>query len=440
MQTKRVYIHTLGCPKNEVDSETIAGILRRDGWTIAPSAEESDLILVNTCGFIDDAKEESIGAILEAGRAKGTRKLLVAGCLAERSGAELLREMPEIDALAGVRSLEAVGRAARALFADRPARAPRAAEEPDDPDSIGEGRLPLGSSHTAYLKIAEGCDRPCSFCSIPLIRGRQRSRSLESLEREARILAARGARELVLVAQETTAYGNDLGDRATLPALIDRLAAIEGIPWVRVLYTYPSEIDNSLIERLADGRACRYLDVPVQHASDRMLQAMRRGMSGRAVRTIIGKLRARVPGIALRSSLLVGFPGETDEDFEELLRFAEEAAFEHLGVFRFSRQEGTEAAALPDPVPEELARERAQTLLDLQERIVDAGTARFVGRTLPVLVDSEDEEGVWGRTERDAPEIDGAVLLPAGAGAPGDFLEVRITGAAGSTLFAEPRG
>ncbi|MFH1681135.1 MAG: 30S ribosomal protein S12 methylthiotransferase RimO [Candidatus Eisenbacteria bacterium] len=440
MPTNRVFIHTLGCPKNEVDSEVMAGILRRDGWEIAEAAEEADLILINTCTFIDDAKEESIGAVLEAGRAKGARKLLVAGCLAERYGADLLREVPEIDGLTGVRSLHAVGRAARKLFEISPRRAPDSANGDGDPDRIGEGRLPLGRSHTAYLKIAEGCDRPCAFCSIPAFRGPLRSRSIGSLEREARSLAARGARELVLVAQETTAYGKDLGDGSGLPALIDRLHRIEKIRWVRVLYAYPSEIGGALIERLADGRACRYLDIPAQHASDRMLRAMRRGMSGSTVRGALERLRTRVPGIALRSSLLVGFPGETDADFDELLRFAEEAAFEHLGVFRFSPQEGTEAASLPNPVPDDLAEERMRMLLDLQERIVERRTRGLIGRSIEVLVDGEDEEGVWARSESDAPEIDGAVILPRGSGAPGDFLRARITGAAGPVLFAETGG
>jgi ribosomal protein S12 methylthiotransferase len=434
----RVYIHTLGCPKNEVDSEGMAGLLRREGMEIVRTPEEADLIVVNTCAFIDDAKEESIGAILEAGRDKGPRKLLVAGCLAESHGDELLASMPEIDGVVGVRALHTVASRARAILRRGPARGLASVPESNDPDRIGEGRFPLGPSHTAYLKIAEGCDRTCAFCSIPAFRGPLSSRSPGSLVREAHTLAARGAREIVLVAQETTAYGKDLGGDASLPLLIDRLAEIEGIRWVRVLYAYPSAVDDALIDRLADGRASAYLDMPVQHVSDAVLRRMRRGTPGRVVRETVARVRERAPGAALRTSLLVGFPGETDADFEELLAFAREAAFEHLGVFRFSPQEGTEAAALRDPVPEAVARERAQRLLDLQETIVEDRARRALGTRPLVLVDREDEEGVWGRTEADAPEIDGAVLLPRGSASAGDFLHVHITEASGATLFGEP--
>ncbi|RPJ43824.1 MAG: MiaB/RimO family radical SAM methylthiotransferase, partial [Candidatus Latescibacterota bacterium] len=287
-------------------------------------------------------------------------------------------------------------------------------------------------------KIAEGCDRPCAFCSIPSFRGGLRSRSIDSLEREALGLALRGARELVLVAQDTTAYGSDLPDRASLATLLDRLARVEGPRWRRVLYAFPSAVDEALIERIAGGAACRYLDMPIQHVSDSVLRSMRRGMSGRLVRETVGRLLERVPGIALRTSVLVGYPGESDRDFEELRRFVGEGAFRHLGVFRFSPQEGTPAADLPDAVPDEVVLGRQQELLDLQEETVRARNASWTGRTIEVLVDGEDGEGTWARTEGDAPEIDGAVLLPPGSGAPGDFLRVRVAGAAGATLFAEP--
>jgi ribosomal protein S12 methylthiotransferase len=437
MRRKKVYIRTLGCPKNEVDSEVIAGLLLREGIEVTSDPEEADLLLINTCTFIDDAKDESIEAVLEAGRVKGKRKLLVAGCLAERYGDELLRELPEADAIVGVRSLYETGARARALLAGRGGCEPHGPGA-DGTDRAGEERLALGVSHTAYLKIAEGCDRPCAFCSIPSFRGGLRSRSSSSLEREARGLVLRGARELVLVAEDTAAYGSDRGGGESLATLLDRLAAIEGARWLRILYAYPSAVDDSLIDRLANGPACRYLDMPIQHVSDSVLRAMRRGMSGRAVREVVGKLRERVPGVALRTSVLVGYPGETEGDFEELARFVEESAFRHLGVFRFSPQEGTAAAALPEAVPEELARERAQRLLDLQEGIVEKRNAELLGTTTLVLIDAEDEEGTWARTEADAPEIDGAVLLPRGGGDPGDFVRVRIDGAAGETLFARP--
>ncbi|MFH1278359.1 MAG: 30S ribosomal protein S12 methylthiotransferase RimO [Candidatus Eisenbacteria bacterium] len=433
---RKVYIHTLGCPKNEVDSEVMAGILARRGLETTDSIDEADLLLVNTCTFIDDAKEESIQAILEAGEAKGKRKLLVTGCLAERYGNELRKEIPEIDGLVGVRSLHRVGEEAERLLGGLPVCDP--AEASGDENRLGPGRSLLGPVHTAYLKVAEGCDRPCAFCSIPSFRGGLASRTLDSLEREARGLALRGAKEIVIVGQETTAYGKDLGEDASLATLLDRLHPIEGLRWVRILYAYPTAVEDDLIERLAAGKACRYIDVPIQHVSDSLLRAMRRGTSGKGVRETIRRLREGVPCIAIRTSLLVGFPGESSEDFDELRRYVEETAFDRLGVFRFSPQEGTVAATLPDPVPEEVALERQQILTDLQEAIADERGRALVGTRTEILVDEADEKGVWGRTESDAPEIDGAVFLPGVTAKPGDFLHVRITEAGGSTLIAEP--
>lgn len=432
---RKVYIHTLGCPKNEVDSEVMAGILARRGLETTDSVDDADLLLVNTCTFIDDAKEESIQAILEAGEAKGDRKLLVTGCLAERYGDELRNEIPEIDGLVGVRSLHKVGDEADRLLGGLPVCDP--AESSGDGNRLGPGRAGLGPVHTAYLKIAEGCDRPCAFCSIPSFRGGLASRTLDSLEREARGLALRGAKEIVLVGQETTAYGKDLGDGTALALLLDRLHEVDGLRWVRLLYAYPTAVGDDVIERLAAGKGCRYIDVPIQHVSDSVLRNMRRGTSGAGVRETIRRLREGVPGIAIRTSLLVGYPGETEEDFDELRRYVEETAFDRLGVFRFSSQEGTAAATLPDPVPEEVALERQQILTDIQETIADERGRALVGARTEILVDEADGKGVWGRTEADAPEIDGAVFLPGAAAKPGDFIHVRIVEAGGSTLIAE---
>lgn len=431
----KVHIVTLGCPKNEVDSEVMAGLLRRSGMEIVADPEESDLILVNTCTFIDDAKEESVGTILEIAGAKGERRLLVTGCMAEQYGEELLKEIPEIDSVLGVRSLDRVAEDVSRILG-RPGR--KGGVPSEGHDRIGEKRALLGPSHTAWLKIAEGCGRKCSFCTIPSFRGdRSVSRSPESLVREANALAGRGAKEICLISQETTSYGNDLPGDVSLASLIDSLSLIESVRWLRILYAYPSTIGDVLIQRIVEGKICRYIDIPVQHISDRILRSMKRGMTGRDIRTVLERLRTGVPGIALRTSVLVGYPGETKEEFRCLRDFLEEFAFDHLGIFRFSPQEGTVAAGLPDPVPDEVALERHQELTDLQERIVQERNDARIGSETEILVDSVDEEGVWGRTESDAPEIDGAVLIPRGDAEPGDFLRVRITEAGGSLLVAE---
>ncbi|MBN1825908.1 MAG: 30S ribosomal protein S12 methylthiotransferase RimO [Candidatus Eisenbacteria bacterium] len=436
----KVYILTLGCPKNDVDSEAMAGILAREGLEATDDPERADLIVVNTCTFIDEAKEESIEAILDAGAAKGGRKLLVTGCMAERYGAELMREMPEIDGVIGVRSLHLVGVEARRLLEGEDGGDTERALPAPDPDRIGEGRIPLGAKHTAYLKIAEGCGRTCTFCSIPSFRGtRLESRPAESLEREARALAARGARELVLVAQETTAWGRDLGEPAGLAGLIDRLAEVREVRWIRVLYGHPETVDDLLLDRLASGAACRYLDVPIQHVSDRMLRLMGRGMTGDDLRRKIARIRERAPEITLRSEIMVGFPGESEADFFELRNYIAETAFDRLGVFRFSPQEGTAATRLPDPVPEETARERHQELVTLQEEILEERGRRLVGARLDVMVDGGDEDGLWARSEADAPDIDGAVLIPGESAPAGTFLEVEITEAGGALLVARRR-
>jgi len=433
---RKVFIVTLGCPKNEVDSEVIAGILRREGMEIVLSPEDADLIIVNTCTFIDEAKEESIETILEVGSGKGKAKLLVAGCLAERYGEELLREMPEIDGLVGLRDVARIGAVAQDILGGSPVSDPARWS-----DENGRGEIRAGGvrKHSVYLKIAEGCDRPCAFCSIPSFRGSLRSRSLDSLLRETALLAERGAREVVLVGQETTAYGRDLGNGTSLATLVDGLSEVPGIRWVRILYAYPTAVDDALIELLAGGRACRYLDMPIQHISDPLLRRMQRGTPARVIRETVEKLRRRVPGITLRTSVMVGFPGEGEEDFDELRRFLEETRFERLGVFRFSPQEGTAAAGLPGAVPEEVAEERRQVLVDLAEETLEENGLAAVGEDREVIVDDTGSDGLWCRTEADAPEIDGAVLLPGAEGKPGDFLDVRIIDSRSSILIGERR-
>ncbi len=433
---KKVFIHTLGCPKNEVDSEVMAGIFQRDGLAIAATPEEADLVVVNTCSFIDTAKQESIDAILEAGQDKGHRKLLVTGCLAERYGDELLREIPEIDGLVGVRALQTVGAAAQRVLKGSPVCDRDLAWLAEEQDPLSEARLSLGTAHSAYVKIAEGCNRPCAFCSIPSFRGKLASRTVPSLVQEMRGLALRGASEIILIGQETTAYGNDRNDGSSLPALFDEIMTIEDLRWVRLMYAYPSAVSDELIDRLGQGNICSYLDMPIQHASTSVLKNMRRGMSGNVIRETVARLRERVPGLTLRTTVMVGFPGETDADVAELIEFVKEARFDHLGVFPFSPQEDTHAATLPDPVPEDVARDRQQMVLDAQEEIAYARTQRLVGTTQTVLIDEFIDGETHARTEMDAPEIDGVVTIPGYAGAPGTYLEVEIEEAYGPTLVA----
>lgn len=430
-----VFIHTLGCPKNEVDSDVMAGLFAEEGLRVVDDAGSADLIVVNTCCFIDEAKEESIEAIIEAGRLKGDGKLLVTGCLAERYGDELREEMPEIDDIVGVKSLRKTGEVAGRMLATSPV----CDRETDwkNIDLISEGRQSLGTAHTAYIKISEGCDRPCAFCSIPSFRGGMASRSLNSLQREAKRLADLGAREAVLIGQETTAYGNDLHDGSSLPMLLDRMRTIDQLRWVRLLYAYPTGVTAELVDRLGRDNICRYIDMPVQHVSTEVLRRMRRGTSGDQVRRCIDTIRSSPHDITIRSTVLVGFPGETEKDLQQLADFVREIRFNHLGVFRFSPQEDTAAASLDDPIPVDVAKERQQEILDIQNSVMEERGAERIGSRHTVIIDEIREGETWCRTEGDAPEIDGVVILSGIAGAPGDFLEVEIEDARGPVLFGE---
>ncbi len=433
-----VFIHTLGCPKNEVDSDVMAGLFEREGLCVVESAEGADLLVVNTCCFIDEAKEESIDAIIEAGKLKGGGKLLVTGCLAERYGDELREEMPEIDDLVGVKSIEKAGEVAGRMLSTTPV-CDRDADW-GSADRISEGRSSLGTAHTAFIKIAEGCDRPCAFCSIPSFRGGLASRTPESLEREARRLAGLGAKEAVLIGQETTAYGSDLPGGPSLTALLDRMRTIDELRWVRLLYAYPTGVTSELVDRLGRDNICRYIDMPVQHVSTGVLRRMRRGMSGDEVRRTVDTIRSAVNDITLRSTVLVGFPGETDEDFRQLADFVRDTRFNHLGVFHFSAQEDTVAASLDGALPEDIAMERKQEILDIQNSVMEErGTGR-IGERQTVLVDEIRDGEAWCRTEGDAPEIDGVVIVPDADCAPGDFLEVEIDDSRGPVLFGKKVG
>jgi ribosomal protein S12 methylthiotransferase len=439
----RVHFRSLGCPKNQLDSEVMLGSLALAGYAIAERLEDAEVAIVNTCSFIESAREESIEAILavadlrESGRLKG---LIVTGCLPQRYGAELAKELPEVDAFVGTGRFQDIAPILDDALAGRSRGVYVEAGRTHLYDER-DPRLPIGARHSAYVKIAEGCNRPCAFCAIPGIRGRFQSRRPESLLAEARQLAASGARELNLVAQDSTAWGWDLPGRPTLGSLLRALDEVEGLDWIRLLYVYPSAVTDELIEALAGGRrVLPYVDVPLQHASDGMLRAMKRGTTAAQQRELVARLRARIPGVTLRTTFIVGFPGETEEDFETLCDFVCEARFDRVGVFRYSDEEGTAARAYPGKVPRAVARERHRRLMALQRGLMAARLGELVGSVAPVLVDEAGRRVSRGRLASQAPEIDGVVILR-GEAKTGELVPARITGVRGGVdLEAELAG
>ncbi len=419
---------SLGCAKNHVDSEIMLGVLDRQGYRLVADPDEAETVIVNTCGFIEDARQESIDAILDAAARKSdgrapVRQLLVAGCMANRYGQELQAEIPEIDGFVDLDSLRQVGRLVQ--LGGAPAAAPSASHLVFD---HRDSRL-LTTSGYAYLKVAEGCNNPCTFCAIPVWRGRLRSRAMDSLVAEARDLVARGAQELVLVAQDTTRYGEDLGyGRHGLARLVEALLAGTEAEWIRFLYAYPTTLDDALLELMAaEPRVASYLDMPLQHSSRRILRAMRRGGTADRYRRIFERARELDPEVSLRTTFIVGFPGEDEAAFEDLLDFVTEVRFDHLGAFVYSRESDTPSAALPGQVPRQLAEERRERLLDVQRSIALERRRRLVGRTLPMLVEGpceETEHLLSARHQGMAPEVDGRVLINdivgGAAGADGD--------------------
>ena len=424
---------SLGCDKNLVDSEEMLGMLAADGHEIVDDEDEAEVIIVNTCCFIGDAKEESVNTILEMAEKKkaGTCKvLIVTGCMAQRYKKEISEEIPEVDAILGTTSYGEISKAVKE------AQAGRHFEEYKSidflPDISGKRMLTTGG-HFAYLKIAEGCDKHCTYCIIPKLRGSYRSVPMEQLVKEARSLAEKGVKELILVAQETTLYGVDLYGKKSLHILLKELAKIKGIRWIRILYCYPEEIYDELIETIRDEKKiCHYLDIPIQHASDRILKRMGRRTSKQELIDIIGKLRKEIPDIVLRTTLITGFPGETEEDHEELKEFVDEMEFDRLGVFTYSPEENTPAAEMADQVPEEVKEERRDELMELQQEIsYDRGQDR-IGQELLVMIEGKvaDESAYIGRTYGDAPKVDGYIFVQTGELLmTGDFAKVRVTGA-----------
>ncbi len=452
---QRIYFVSLGCPKNQVDTELMLGQVQAAGHALVDAPEAADVIVVNTCAFIDAAKEESVDTILELAQHKqsGARQLVVTGCLAQRYADELARDIPEIDHLLGSADFPSIagvlGRAPAPAGRGRgrgKARLPviQVAETPSYIYDHDAPRVRIGARHSAYVKIAEGCDRPCAFCIIPKLRGPQRSRAIDDIVAEVRALAADGAVEVNLIAQDLTRYGWDAGSspesRATLAQLLRALGPVDGVAWIRLHYTFPSAFDDELIDAIAsEPRVVKYIDVPLQHISDAMLKRMRRGHSGRVTRELVARLRARIDGVVLRTTFIVGHPGETAAEFDELCAFVADAKFDRAGAFTYSVEPGTVSALLPHRVDPEVAAERQQTLMEIQRQISRARGEAMVGREIDVLVEgvsSESEYLMEGRWYGQAPGIDGVTYLADGQVPPGSLVRARVTQASDYDLAA----
>ena len=438
--TKILFI-SLGCDKNLVDSERMLGYLEGEGYQFTDAEEEADVIVVNTCCFINDAKEESIETILEMARYRREgkcRALIVAGCLAQRYQKEIQEEIEEVDAVLGTTTYDAIAETVEQVLGGR--KEMRLQDIDRLVPSGGERILTTGG-HYAYLKIAEGCDKHCTYCIIPRVRGRFRSVPMEELVAEAQRLAAKGVKELILVAQETTLYGVDLYGEKRLPKLLKALCKISGLRWIRVQYCYPEEITEELIAVIREEeKICHYLDLPVQHASDKILKRMGRKTSQADLRRIIGRLREEIPDICLRTTLITGFPGETQEDHEELMAFVEECEFDRLGVFTYSAEEDTPAAGMPEQVEEEVKEELQAELMELQQEIAFEKAEDMKGRELTVFIEGQvaDENAYVARTYRDAPGVDGYLFINTEEMLmSGDFARVRVTGALEYDLIGE---
>ena len=432
MATERVHLISLGCPKNRVDSEVMVGKLHQGDFEMVDSPEEADVIIVNTCSFIQPATEESVDTVLEMAGYKTTgscKKLVVTGCMVQRYGKALEDELPEVDHFLGTGEYHRIDE----VLSARGSAAPRSFV--DTPMYIHDELAPRLNSwkpHSAYLKISEGCDHRCAFCIIPTLRGKMRSRTIPSLVTEARRLAGQGVREINIVSQDSTAYGRDLKDGTDLGGLLRALAQVEGLDWIRLHYAYPIGLPESLLRAIAEEpKVVSYLDMPLQHASGPMLKAMRRGITRAGQERILERVRRFVPDVAIRTTFIVGFPGETDEDFEVLVDFVKSQRFDRVGVFTYFQEDGTDAAKLPDQVPEEVKLARQARLMEVQREISRERNEALVGRTIDVLIDGpadEDERVLVGRSASQAPEVDGQVFLdapPSDAG-PGQLRKVRI--------------
>ena len=432
---------SLGCDKNLVDSEVMLGLLDKKGYKIVDEESEADVIVINTCCFINDAKEESVQTILEMAEYKKEgrlKALIVTGCLAQRYQQEILDEIPEVDAVLGTTSYDKITEAVEEALAGN------GHVEVTDINAlplVDEKRLVTTGGHFAYLKIAEGCDKHCTYCIIPKLRGNYRSVPMERLIKEAEDLADQGVKELILVAQETTVYGQDIYGEKSLHKLLKELCKISGIRWIRILYCYPEEIDDNLIQAIKEEpKICHYLDLPIQHASDEILKRMGRRTSKKQLVEIIGKLRSEIPDIALRTTLITGFPGESEANHEELMGFVDEMEFDRLGVFTYSPEEDTPAADMPEQIEESVKEDRQAELMELQQDIAFDKAEDMVGSEVLMMVEGKvaDENVYVGRTYKDAPNVDGLIFVHTDAELiTGDFAKVKVTGALEYDLIGE---
>jgi len=443
--SKTVRMISLGCPKNLVDSEVMLGLLKEKGW-VPSLKDEADVVIINTCSFIREAKEESIATILSMAAAKGKgdfRHLVVTGCLPQRYGKELLPELPEVDLFLGTGEVNQVAD----LLAKSLREQPRRKQFISPPNYLYNHHTPRLLSTTpgsAYIKIAEGCSNCCSYCVIPRIRGKLRSRAIPSVLKEAEGVVSQGIKEVNLIAQDITVYGQDLKDRTDLVHLLRGLVKIEGLKWIRLLYAHPGHITPELIGLIRqEEKICKYLDLPLQHINDHLLKAMNRPVSKKQIQELLILLRKEIPGLVLRTSLMVGFPGETEKRFQELFDFVQGAQFDHLGVFRYSREEGTKAAAMKGRVPEKVKEERYHQIMRRQRKISLRKQKEKVGLRVPVLVERPGETpGILGegRTQGQAPEVDGVVFLQKGKVKPGEMVEAIITAATAYDLYGQIPG
>ncbi|MBU5635689.1 30S ribosomal protein S12 methylthiotransferase RimO [Geomonas sp. Red69] len=439
---EKVSLVSLGCPKNLVDAEVMLGYLSKDEYEVTTDEMQADIIVVNTCSFIKEAKQESIDTILDLADRKHDARcklLIVTGCLPQRYQEELAKELPEVDIFIGTGDYPRIAE----IVAEKKGTDAQLCYT-GDPNFVYNDELPrLQSSphYTAYLKIAEGCSNNCSYCVIPSLRGAHRSRPFATLMAEAKSLVAAGVKELNLIAQDITAYGRDLPEQPSLELLVQELAKLEGLKWIRLLYAYPDGVRDSLIELIKnEPKVCKYLDLPIQHISDPVLKNMKRRSGEADIRALIAKLRKEIPDIAIRTSLIVGFPGETNEDFKTLLQFVEETRFDRLGVFCYSREEGTPAAEMPDQVSERVKRERHKKLMRTQARVSFKHNRTLVDSEEDVLVEGYSEETellLKGRSSRQAPDVDGQVYITAGNANVGDIVRLKITDSSDYDLIGE---
>ena len=437
----RIMFVSLGCDKNLVDTEMMLGQLYEKGYEFTDDETQADIVVVNTCCFIGDAKEESINTLLEMAELRkncSLKALIASGCLAQRYREEIQTEIPEVDAIIGTMAIDEIVRTVEEVLAGQRSNHYK---DLNGTPVYGKKRIVTTGGHYAYMKIAEGCDKHCTYCIIPKVRGGYRSVPMESLIKEAEELAESGVRELILVAQETTLYGRDLYGKKSLPELLHRLAAVDGIRWIRILYCYPEEIDDALIDAIkSEEKVCHYLDIPIQHASDAILQRMGRHTTRADLEHMIEKLRTEIPDICLRTTLISGFPGETEEDHEENLAFVNDMEFDRLGVFPYSQEEDTAAALMEGQIGEELKVQRQGEIMELQQEIAFEKAEDMVGRVLTVMVEGKiaEEDAYVTRTYRDAPGVDGYLFLNTGANLmTGDFVKVRVTGSNEYDLIGE---